>query len=203
MFLVDSNILIEAKNRYYAFDIAPGFWTWLERAHQQGWACSIEAVRDELLEGDDELTAWAQANPNFFKPLDQPTTKHFSDLTTSERNSVRIAEENATKSLCIVRSLIFACSSADHRVDSWPMGPTPSMWTLDNGEEVMYFAGADMSVGDTVYQVVAKNQTLFEEQADTHSQSDSADENDENDGQYDYMMDNLEVVPRTIVGRVD
>lgn len=82
MFLVDSNILIEAKNRYYAFDIAPGFWTWLERAHQQGWACSIEAVRDELLEGDDELTAWAQANPNFFKPLDQPTTKHFSDLTT-------------------------------------------------------------------------------------------------------------------------
>ncbi|MFC2625050.1 MAG: DUF4411 family protein [Propionibacterium acidifaciens] len=25
MFLVDANVLIEAKNRYYAFDIAPGF----------------------------------------------------------------------------------------------------------------------------------------------------------------------------------
>ena len=54
MFLIDSNILIEAKNRYYAFDIAPGFWTWLERAYQNNLVCSIEAVRDELLEGNDE-----------------------------------------------------------------------------------------------------------------------------------------------------
>ena len=29
MFLIDANVLIEAKNRYYAFDIAPGFWYWL------------------------------------------------------------------------------------------------------------------------------------------------------------------------------
>jgi PIN domain protein len=49
MYLVDSNVLIEAKNRYYAFDIAPGFWAWLDQAHQQSLACSIEAVRDELL----------------------------------------------------------------------------------------------------------------------------------------------------------
>ncbi|PMD04330.1 DUF4411 family protein, partial [Brevibacterium paucivorans] len=26
MYLLDANVLIEAKNRYYAFDIAPGFW---------------------------------------------------------------------------------------------------------------------------------------------------------------------------------
>ncbi|WP_342318724.1 DUF4411 family protein [Corynebacterium mayonis] len=81
MFLVDSNILIEAKNRYYAFDIAPGFWDWLEGAYQQGLACSIDAVRDELLKGDDELAAWARANPDFFKSIDQSTTNHFSDLT--------------------------------------------------------------------------------------------------------------------------
>ena len=81
MFLVDSNILIEAKNRYYAFDIAPGFWTWLEYAHQQGSVCSIEAVRDEILEGDDELAEWAERNAGFFKPIDQPTTSHFTTLS--------------------------------------------------------------------------------------------------------------------------
>lgn len=80
MFLVDSNILIEAKNRYYAFDIAPGFSTWLEYAHQQGSVCSIEAVRDEILEGDDELAEWAERNASFFKPIDQPTTSHFTRL---------------------------------------------------------------------------------------------------------------------------
>ncbi|WP_165217734.1 DUF4411 family protein [Schaalia sp. ZJ1691] len=81
MFLVDTNVLIEAKNRYYAFDIAPGFWVWLDQAHRNAVACSLEAARDELLEGDDELTDWAKKNASFFRPIDQGTTQHFSALT--------------------------------------------------------------------------------------------------------------------------
>ncbi|QCV93952.1 DUF4411 family protein [Acidipropionibacterium acidipropionici] len=81
MYLIDSNVLIEAKNRYYAFDIAPGFWAWLEQAHQQSVACSIEAVRNELLDGNDELAVWAQAHTAFFRPIDQATTQHFGSLT--------------------------------------------------------------------------------------------------------------------------
>lgn len=82
MYLIDSNVLIEAKNRYYAFDIAPGFWTWLDQAHRRSVACSIDAVRDELLAGNDELATWAHANAAFFRPVDQGTTRHFRDLTT-------------------------------------------------------------------------------------------------------------------------
>lgn len=29
-FLVDADVFIAAKNRYYAFDICPGFWNSLE-----------------------------------------------------------------------------------------------------------------------------------------------------------------------------
>lgn len=36
MYLLDTNVLIEAKNRYYAFDLAPGFWAWIGEAHRQG-----------------------------------------------------------------------------------------------------------------------------------------------------------------------
>ncbi|GAB3624158.1 DUF4411 family protein [Mariniluteicoccus endophyticus] len=81
MYLIDANVLIEAKNRYYAFDIAPGFWAWLDRAHRQSVACSIDAVRDELLDGNDELATWAHANAAFFRTIDQGTTQHFGDLT--------------------------------------------------------------------------------------------------------------------------
>ena len=81
MYLLDANVLIEAKNRYYAFDIAPGFWDWLDRAHQHSTACSIDAVRNELLSGNDELATWAQANAAFFRPVDQGTTRHFGALT--------------------------------------------------------------------------------------------------------------------------
>lgn len=82
MYLVDANVLIEAKNRYYAFDIAPGFWAWLDQAHAQHLACSIEAVRQELLAGADELSQWARARPDFFRPMDAQTVAQFSDLTT-------------------------------------------------------------------------------------------------------------------------
>lgn len=81
MYLVDANVLIEAKNRYYAFDIAPGFWAWLDRAHGEGAACSINSVRDELLRGDDELATWADEHREFFQPLDQGATSHFGQLT--------------------------------------------------------------------------------------------------------------------------
>jgi predicted nucleic acid-binding protein len=81
MYLIDTSVLIEAKNRYYAFDIAPGFWAWLDRAHTQGLACSIEAVRGELLAGNDELAQWAKQHPAFFQGIDQGTTQHFAPLT--------------------------------------------------------------------------------------------------------------------------
>lgn len=70
MYLVDANVLIEAKNRYYAFDIAPGFWAWLDHAHANSLACSIGAVRDELLDGNDELAEWAKDRRDFFRTLD-------------------------------------------------------------------------------------------------------------------------------------
>lgn len=81
MYLIDTNVLIEAKNRYYAFDIAPGFWAWLDYAYDHSLAGSITAVRDELLTGDDELTEWAEAHPAFFRDIDQATTRHFPGLT--------------------------------------------------------------------------------------------------------------------------
>jgi Domain of unknown function (DUF4411) len=81
MYLIDSNIFIEAKNRYYAFDIAPGFWEWLEQAHADGLICSIEEVRDELTVGTDELAEWANAHGDFFLPMDDAAAGQFPQLT--------------------------------------------------------------------------------------------------------------------------
>jgi Domain of unknown function (DUF4411) len=82
LYLVDANVLIEAKNRYYAFDIAPGFWAWLDYAHTQELACSIDAVRDELLDGSDELSEWTKRNKGFLRSIDEGTTHHFPILAT-------------------------------------------------------------------------------------------------------------------------
>jgi predicted nucleic acid-binding protein len=58
-YLLDSNIFIEAKNRYYGFDICPGFWDWLVASNQAARVFSIEKVGDELKAGSDELADWA------------------------------------------------------------------------------------------------------------------------------------------------
>ena len=80
-YVLDSNVFIEAKNRYYGFDIAPGFWDWLDLVHSTGSVCSIEPVRDELVAGDDPLAGWAAAHGPFFRPIDTATTREFPVLT--------------------------------------------------------------------------------------------------------------------------
>lgn len=100
MFLLDANVLIEAKNRYYAFDIAPGFWAWLDRAHQQSLACSIDAVHAELILGNDDLAEWARNNAAFFRNIDQATIAHFGPLTAwaSSQNFTQAALSGFTGS---------------------------------------------------------------------------------------------------------
>ena len=60
IFLLDSNVFIEAKRRYYAFDIAPGFWTNLIQHADNGQLMSIDRVKRELELGQDELADWVK-----------------------------------------------------------------------------------------------------------------------------------------------
>lgn len=81
MYLLDTNIFIEAKNRYYDFDIVPGFWSWLERAHARGHIISIDAVANELLAGNDRLADWVKQHRQLFRPFDGASAQHFPHLT--------------------------------------------------------------------------------------------------------------------------
>jgi len=75
MYLIDSDVFIDAKNRHYGFDIVPGFWAWLERAHDDGRVFTVERVSQEVLAGADELADWMAARPASFSlkpgPADQ------------------------------------------------------------------------------------------------------------------------------------
>lgn len=61
MYLIDSNIFIEAKNRYYAFDLAPSFWAFMDTAFGGANVRSIDMVYKELAQGTDELADWVKA----------------------------------------------------------------------------------------------------------------------------------------------
>lgn len=65
-YLIDSNVLIQAKNEYYGFEIVPGFWTWLEATHAQGQIHTVPSVMHELTQIQDELSAWVKTMPATF-----------------------------------------------------------------------------------------------------------------------------------------
>ena len=71
MYLLDSNVFIDASRRYYHADIAPTFWDWLAAEHAKGVVGSIAAVQQEINDGDaGHLTTWAAGLPvTFWQPL--------------------------------------------------------------------------------------------------------------------------------------
>jgi hypothetical protein len=57
-YLLDANILIEAYQRYYGFDLCPGFWSALVRHHEAKRLHCIDKVRAELVRRNDPLSRW-------------------------------------------------------------------------------------------------------------------------------------------------
>jgi len=57
VFLFDSNTFIEAKNRYYAFDIVPAFWSWLAKVVQDDVRIIVPVMK-ELTGYGDEVSKW-------------------------------------------------------------------------------------------------------------------------------------------------
>ena len=58
-YVLDANVFIEAARRYYAFDLAPPFWETLVRHAANGRIQSIDRIKKELEQGNDELATWA------------------------------------------------------------------------------------------------------------------------------------------------
>jgi len=86
MYVIDSDMFIDAKNRHYGFDIVPAFWTWIEQQHRAGRVFTVQRVADEMLAGGDELAAWMAAQPASFRlpagAEDQPSLQVVSQWAT-------------------------------------------------------------------------------------------------------------------------
>ena len=82
VYVLDASVLIEAWNRYYAFDFAPVFWETLGHCAQNGRVVSIDRVRDEIKQGKDELWDWAKHAfaPWFVSTDDDAIIQHYGDV---------------------------------------------------------------------------------------------------------------------------
>ena len=63
-YLIDANSLIRPARAYYPFDFAPSFWQQLRPKISLDKIAVLDKVRDEVLKGTDELSAWISDLPN-------------------------------------------------------------------------------------------------------------------------------------------
>jgi hypothetical protein len=83
-YVLDANVFIEAARRYYAFDLAPGFWQSLANHAASGRVRSIDRVKQELERGKDELAQWVSKNfSGAWASTDEPDViQSFSEIMT-------------------------------------------------------------------------------------------------------------------------
>jgi predicted nucleic acid-binding protein len=82
-YCLDTNVYIEAHRRYYAFDIAPGFWESLLHLAEKQVICSPSLVYKEIMDADynDELAKWAKVNHDLlFVGPDDVTQQAFTEI---------------------------------------------------------------------------------------------------------------------------
>ena len=82
VFVLDTNVFLEAALRYYAFDLAPAFWDKLVQHATDGRIESVDWVQRELSRRKDELATWA-AGPfahAFTTTADQDVVDAYRDV---------------------------------------------------------------------------------------------------------------------------
>jgi len=83
VYLLDASVFIEAKNRYYDFDIVPGFWDWLDKTNENSEIATVIPISEELQRGNEELSEWIddRKDTGWFLPVDDVATQQaFTEL---------------------------------------------------------------------------------------------------------------------------
>jgi predicted nucleic acid-binding protein len=86
-FCLDSNVLIQAKNGPYPFEIFPAFWSWLGGQMDSGSVYSSAFVYEELIYYDDALSAWIKARRDCFVEPDETIQEKYAEVVNRVQQS--------------------------------------------------------------------------------------------------------------------
>lgn len=78
VYIVDSNFFIQAHRLIYPLDIATGFWNKVKQLAEAGKIISIDKVKNELYDKNDDLEEWCKNNlpDSFFHDTSTAMTEY-------------------------------------------------------------------------------------------------------------------------------
>src|SRR5438876_1428039 len=95
-YILDANIFIQAHRTYYGFDLCPGFWLALSHHNEAKRIFSIDKIRTELLQLNDQLSDWVRnrAPDTFFKgTADKAVADAFRHMENWVQNEPQFTSE--------------------------------------------------------------------------------------------------------------
>lgn len=118
-YLLDTNSFITPYNLYYAPDIAPGYWKQFEEALSSSNVAILDLVRDEIMNGNDDLKDWFSALNNIedltvLSRKKEDIIRKYSDILRYIQDSDSYKEEALRKwgDPCIADPWLIAAASA-------------------------------------------------------------------------------------------
>lgn len=93
-YLIDANSLIRPARAYDPFDFAPSFWQQLRPKISLDKIAVLDKVRDEVLKGTDELSAWISDLPNecILSTQDMQILQKYRDVLSFIQQSDKYSE---------------------------------------------------------------------------------------------------------------
>jgi len=121
VYLLDTNIFVEAYKRYYAFDIAPSFWTALKSKAELGYVRSIDRVYDEINSygEDDQLKIWVnnEFETEWFISTDNEVIlEAYSDIINWVFGQAQFKEAAKAEFATVADGWLLACAKANSQI---------------------------------------------------------------------------------------
>jgi rRNA-processing protein FCF1 len=99
IYCIDTNVLIQAWQKYYSPDFCPDYWEVLNLLGQRGKIFIPEAVNDEIIKTEDALSKWLKKSDIPVKKVNELVTKCLKDIYAKDEKHKYLVDNTKARSL--------------------------------------------------------------------------------------------------------
>ncbi len=98
-YCLDTNVLIQAWQKYYSPKICPSYWDILNDLGVQNIIFLPEEVHSEIVRTDDDLSKWLKSSQIPIKKIDEQVAKCLIDIYTTDPIHKNLVDNTKARSL--------------------------------------------------------------------------------------------------------
>lgn len=98
-YCLDTNVLIQAWQKYYSPKLCPSYWDLLNSLGTQNIIFMPEMAYDEIVRTDDDLSKWLKSSKIPIRKIDEQVTKCLKDIYSADENHKYLVDNTKARSL--------------------------------------------------------------------------------------------------------